>query len=50
MLEATGHLILQVDVGLSVLGGAASTTVFLNLDASVDFTIGTTTTTDCPSH
>jgi hypothetical protein len=43
-LEATGHLIPQVDVGLSALGGAASTTVFLNLDASVDFTIGTTTT------
>jgi len=50
MLEATGHLILQVDIVLSVLGGVASTTVFLNLNALVSFTIGMTTTTDCPSH
>ncbi|KAF8472215.1 hypothetical protein DFH94DRAFT_655780 [Russula ochroleuca] len=40
--EATGHLIPQVDIGLSALGGIASTTVFLNLDASADFTVSTT--------
>jgi hypothetical protein len=40
--EATGHLIPQVDIGLDALGGIASTSVFLNLDASTDFTVSTT--------
>ncbi|KAI9452115.1 hypothetical protein BJY52DRAFT_1294619 [Lactarius psammicola] len=35
----TGHLIPQVDIGLSALGGIASTTVFLNLDASADLNV-----------
>ena len=40
--EATAHLIPQIDVGLSALNGIASTSVFLNLDASADFTASTT--------
>jgi hypothetical protein len=40
--EATAHLIPQIDVGLSALHGIASTGVFLNLDASADFTASTT--------
>jgi hypothetical protein len=40
--EATAHLIPQIDVGLSALGGVASTTVFMNVDASADFTASTT--------
>jgi len=40
--EATAHLIPQIDVGLSALHGIASTSVFLNLDASADFTASTT--------
>jgi hypothetical protein len=42
--EATGHLIPQVDIGLSTLGDLASASVFLNLDASTNFTVSTTTT------
>jgi len=37
--EATGHLIPQFDIALVVLGGIVSTSVFLNLDASVDFAV-----------
>lgn len=40
--EATGHLIPQIDIGLDALDGIASTDVFLNLDASTDFTVSTT--------
>ena len=40
--EATAHLIPQIDVGISALNGIASTDVFLNLDASADFTASTT--------
>jgi hypothetical protein len=36
--EATAHLIPQIDVGLSALHGIASTSVFLKLDASTNFT------------
>src|SRR5260370_38450108 len=36
--EATAHLVPQIDVGLSALHGIVSSTVFLNLDASADFT------------
>lgn len=39
--EATAHLIPQINVGLSALD-IASTSVFLNLDASADFTASTT--------
>ena len=35
-----GHLIPQVDIGLSALG-LVSTSVFLKLDASADFTVST---------
>ncbi len=38
-VRVTGHLIPQVDIGLSALGGIASTTVFLNLDASTDLNV-----------
>jgi len=41
--EATGHLIPQFDIGLSAFGGTVSSTVFVNLDASADFTIATST-------
>jgi hypothetical protein len=34
-LSATAHLIPQVSLGVNALGGAASATVFLNLDASL---------------
>jgi hypothetical protein len=44
--EATAHLIPQIDVGISALHGIASTTVFLNLDASADFTATTTSVTN----
>ena len=49
--DATGHLIPQVDVGLSALGGIVSTSVFLNLDASADFSLynSTTSTQQCVS-
>jgi hypothetical protein len=40
---ATGHLIPQLEVGLSALGGVASTSVFVNLDASADFSVATST-------
>ncbi len=40
--EATAHLIPQIDVGLSALLGIESASVFLNLDASADFTASTT--------
>jgi hypothetical protein len=42
----TGHLIPQLEVGLSALGGAASTSVFVNLDASADFGVATSTASD----
>ena len=38
--DMAGHLIPQVDIGLSALG-LVSTSVFLKLDASVDFTVST---------
>jgi hypothetical protein len=41
--KATGHLIPQFDIGLSAFGGIVSSTVFVNLDASADFTIATST-------
>jgi hypothetical protein len=40
--EATAHLIPQIDVGINALHGIASASVFLNLDASADFTASTT--------
>jgi len=43
---ATGHLIPQLEVGLSALGGVASTSVFVNLDASADFSVATSTASD----
>ena len=33
-VNVTGHLVPQIDIGLSALGGIVSTTIFLNLDAS----------------
>lgn len=42
--EATAHLIPQIDVGISVLGDIASASVFMDLDASADFTASTTST------
>ena len=41
--EATGHLIPQFDIGLTAFSGVASSTIFVNLDASTDFTISTST-------
>ena len=38
-LNVTGHLIPQIDIGLSALGGLVSTTVFLNLDASANLNL-----------
>ncbi|KAH9060372.1 hypothetical protein EDB83DRAFT_2520372 [Lactarius deliciosus] len=38
-VKVTGHLIPQIDIGLSALGGIASTIVFLNLDASASLTV-----------
>lgn len=38
--DVAGHLIPQVDIGLSALG-LVSTSVFLKLDASADFTVST---------
>ena len=46
--EATAHLVPQIDVGLSVLGGVASTNVFMDLDASADFTASTTSANPQP--
>jgi hypothetical protein len=43
---ATGHLIPQLEVGLSALGGVASSSVFVNLDAAVDFGVATSTAND----
>src|SRR6267154_4005786 len=40
--EATAHLIPQINVGLNALHGIASASVFMNLDASADFTASTT--------
>ena len=47
--DATGHLIPQVDIGLKALGGIVSTGVFLNLDASADFSMsnGTASSQQC---
>jgi hypothetical protein len=39
--HASGHLVPEVDIGLSALGGAASTSIFLNLDAQADFGVST---------
>ena len=49
--DATGHLIPEVEIGLSALGGMVSTSVFLNLDASADFSLynATTGTQQCVS-
>jgi len=41
--DATGHLIPQFDIGLTAFGGVVSSTVFVKLDASTDFTIATST-------
>jgi hypothetical protein len=38
-VSVTGHLIPQVDIGLSAFGGIASSTVFLNLDASIGLNV-----------
>ena len=43
--EATGHLIPQIDIGLMAFDLVQSS-VFVNLDASVDFTIATSTAND----
>ena len=40
--EATAHLIPQIDIELSALGGIASASLFVNLDALTDFTASTT--------
>jgi hypothetical protein len=40
-VSVTGHLIPQVDIGLSAFGNVASSTVFLNLDASMDLSVST---------
>ena len=44
--EATAHLIPQINVGLNALHGAASASVFLNLDASAGFTASITSVTN----
>ncbi|KAN0134690.1 hypothetical protein V8E53_007475 [Lactarius tabidus] len=38
-VSVTGHLIPQVDIGLSAFGNVASSTVFLNMDASMDLSV-----------
>ena len=38
-VSVTGHLIPQIDIGLSAFGGIVSSTVFLNLDASMDLSV-----------
>ena len=38
-VSVTGHLIPQVDIGLSAFGKIVSSTVFLNLDASTDLSV-----------
>ncbi|KAH8983480.1 hypothetical protein EDB92DRAFT_1575878 [Lactarius akahatsu] len=38
-VSVTGHLTPQIDIGLSALGGIASATVFLNLDASTSLKV-----------
>jgi hypothetical protein len=45
-LEITGHLIPQLELGLTALGGVASANVFVNLDASADIAVSTSTTSD----
>lgn len=47
--DATGHLMPQVDIGLKALGGIVSTAVFLNLDASAEFSLsnGTASAQKC---
>ncbi|KAH9975610.1 hypothetical protein BJV77DRAFT_1164270 [Russula vinacea] len=42
--KASGHLVPEVDIGLSALGGAASVNLFLNLDAQADFVVTTGST------
>ena len=37
--SVTGHLIPQVNIGLSAFGGIVSSTVFLNLDASMGLNV-----------
>ena len=44
--DATAHLIPEITVGLSALHGIVSTGVFLNLDASADFTASITSVTN----
>lgn len=43
--EATGHLVPQIDLALTAFGFVKSS-VFVELDASVDFTIATSTASD----
>lgn len=38
-VSVTGHIIPQVDIGLSAFEGIVSSTVFLNLDASMDVSV-----------
>ena len=38
-VSVTGHLIPQIDIGLSAFGGIVSSSVFLNLDASMDLSV-----------
>ena len=38
-VSVTGHLIPQIDIGLSAFGGIVSSSVFLNLDASLDLSV-----------
>jgi hypothetical protein len=47
--DAIGHLIPRVDIGLKALGGIVSTDVFLDLDASADFSLsnGTASAQQC---
>jgi len=45
-LEITGHLIPQLELGLTALGGLASANVFVNLDASAGVAVATSTASD----
>ncbi|KAH8985709.1 hypothetical protein EDB92DRAFT_2116659 [Lactarius akahatsu] len=46
-VNVTSHLIPQIDIGLSALGGIASTTVFLNLDVSTNLTVSADADGNC---
>jgi hypothetical protein len=45
-VEITGHLIPQLELGLTALGGVVSAGVFVNLDASADVAVATSTASD----